>query len=309
MGGGREPAPALRVSSRGRTFALAGLLEGRIPPTPDFPERLERFAEQARQNGLHGTLELDGGRFGFLGDGQVRALPGVGHAPEDKLGELVEDLLQRFPETERATVFSTLRTTERDGSARVRTLIAVRPDGAVERVSERDVLDEEDDPVPAGRRSWTALALAAFLLAAAGLWFDALGVRSAVAGAVLGASGGTAFDAFDGGDWGGVLSVEGVSIGGSPPAVQLVLARGPEFPEGTHEDLLAAPVPFGIAHAELLGRAALARGEGRLEFTDADGALLAERPVSLLGLFDDPGCSVEVPWPPVRGVHTIRFRW
>lgn len=292
--------------SSSATLQLAGLLEGRVPPTPDFPERLERFEREARAAGFHLKLELDGGRFGLLGDDVARAWPDLAPEPEQDLAERIEDLLHAFPD--RSSLFSTLRSTTTRGTSRTRTLFAVRPDGRVERAEERDVLDR---PVEVSKPPSRARAIAPLALALLGLGgafaFDVLGVRTRVISFYLPF---TAWrvTAVDLEDFGDTIELEGFRIETTPMRVTMSLRRGAEFPARSRAELLSRPESFESLGERLVVEALL-RGRARLVGFLPDGSATEEIAVSIDGLFDREIIELVVPHDRLRGATRMHLSW
>lgn len=97
-------------------FEWRGLLEGRLPPTPGFAERLRAAERQANAQGLPVELELDGGRFGLLARLEPRDFDPSQEQPSEQIGLWLEELLRAFPDRERRELSSTLRSSEQVGS-------------------------------------------------------------------------------------------------------------------------------------------------------------------------------------------------
>lgn len=286
------------------TLRLAGLLEGRIPPTPDFPERLERFEREARAVGLHLALEVDGGRFGFLGDEVLRAWPELGAEPEQVLAEQLEDLLRAFPD--RSSLFSTLRTTQTRGTARIRTLFAVRPDGSIEQAQERDVLEAplRLSSAPSRLRTWLPPTLVALGLGGAYVG-DLLGLRTQfLAASQLRAA--PTIESVEVVDFGQAIELVDFEVTGTPPHLLLRLRRGSEFPAGGRADLQAQ-----TAGEETLGRRliteALAGGVGRLSVFDGRGAGLEVLSIPIGGLFEEETIEVLLPMGRLAGARSVQL--
>ncbi len=295
-----------RSPNSSATLQLAGLLEGRIPPTPDFPERLERFEQEAQAAGLHLKLELDGGRFGLLGDNVARAWPDLAPEPEQDLAERIEDLLFAFPD--RSNLYSTLRSTTTRGISRTRTLFAMRPDGRIERVEERDVLDQPVALKTAPSRLRAAAPLALTVLGLGGAFaFDVLGVRSQVR-AIYSPFEPWMIHAIDLEDFGGTIELGGFQVQGTPAQATMSLRRGPEFPAGSRAELLSEPEAFSTLE-ERLAIEALVRGRARLVGIRPDGSLTEEISLSIDGLFENGLTELVLPRERLRGAARLRLTW
>lgn len=295
-----------RSPSSSATLQLAGLLEGRIPPTPDFPERLQRFEQEARAAGLYLKLEIDGGRFGLLGDDVTRTWPDLAPEPEQDLAERIEDLLLAFPD--RSSLYSTLRSTTTRGTLRTRTLFAVRPDGRVERAEERDVLDHSVVVATAPSRLRTAAPLVLAALGLSGAFaFDVLGVRSRVL---------EFYSPFE--EWkvsavdleafGGTIELDGLRIEGTPTRVTLSLRRGPKFPRESRAELLSRPESSSTL-GERLVIEALVRGRARLVGVHPDGSATEEFSLPIDGLFESDIIELVLPHERLRGATGLRLVW
>jgi hypothetical protein len=113
-------------------FVVEGLLEGRLPNDPDVADHLEDWVTVARDVGLRFTLEIEVGSFNLLPDDRPVEVEEVGGAPADTLLDLLNQLLDVFPEDERVLT-STLRSTEILRNREIQTLYVLGPTGRFER--------------------------------------------------------------------------------------------------------------------------------------------------------------------------------
>ena len=94
------------------TFVLDGLIEGSLYGMGDAREMLREWVESAAADGVRLNMQFDGDTFSLLADTRPVAVARFGGAPSGAIRELLGGLLRIFPPSERAHVFSTLRSTE-----------------------------------------------------------------------------------------------------------------------------------------------------------------------------------------------------
>jgi hypothetical protein len=133
------------------TFRIEGLLEGRLPHDPEVADHLEDWVAVARDVGLRFDLEIEVGSFNLLPDARPVDVQRVGGAPADTLLDLLNQLLDTFPEDERVLT-STLHSTEVQAGRELQTIYAIGPTGRFER-SDRTVSSVTRSPQrPLSRR-------------------------------------------------------------------------------------------------------------------------------------------------------------
>ena len=110
------------------TTVVEGLIEGPVPPREDGEAILREWATFAGENGFHFDLSIDGASFSLLPDGTPLSLEKAGD-PQDTLRQVIDQLLQVFPEDLRGSIFSTIRSTEYRDGVMVQTVYAMSPKG------------------------------------------------------------------------------------------------------------------------------------------------------------------------------------
>lgn len=129
------------------TFFTDGMLQGKLPPLPDFKSELEEWARLAKSQDLGFTLEIEGQNFSLLADNTVRP---VSHAPgglDDALATLLAKLLDLFPKPARGALFSTIRSVEYRSGEETQTVFAIVSGGDLDvrqRVVKSDTAEEPE---------------------------------------------------------------------------------------------------------------------------------------------------------------------
>ena len=94
------------------TVVLDGLLEGKLPPTPDAADRLREWIRDVRSLGVRFSLDIEGGAFSILPENRPISVSAFGEAPADAIVNALNQLLKVFPVGQRGQLFSTLRSVE-----------------------------------------------------------------------------------------------------------------------------------------------------------------------------------------------------
>lgn len=113
-------------------MSLEGLIEGPLPPFPDAPEKLQKWAQGFAGGAVRISLQVDGAHFSALPSNapvRVKDVVKDDGEPSHAVADSLADLLRLFPPLERGQVFSTLRSIEYRPKLEVQTVYAVGPDG------------------------------------------------------------------------------------------------------------------------------------------------------------------------------------
>ena len=126
------------------TFILEGLVQGPVPDVHDAAELLQRFAADLVRNHLPLTLEVSGGQFSLLADGQPHPCSDFHPRPiSGCMQQALEQLLALLPPQDRSQVISTLRSREFQPGTVRQTLFTIVANGQVQvqtRESPADVI-------------------------------------------------------------------------------------------------------------------------------------------------------------------------
>lgn len=120
------------------TIALDGLIEGKLPPEGELPEKLNEWVRFAGSVGLNFTLEIEGNSFSVLADPKPIDASKLAPDAGETVRECVDQLVQAFPAPQRPNLFSTLRSSEWRPGREVQAIYAIGPDGRVQ-ITERTV--------------------------------------------------------------------------------------------------------------------------------------------------------------------------
>ncbi|MFT4589580.1 MAG: hypothetical protein ACI9VS_004205 [Candidatus Binatia bacterium] len=135
-----------RVNTPG-TFFTDGMVQGNLPPLPDFKSDLEDWARLAKSQDLEFKLEIEGGNFSLLADNSARPVSNVPGGPDDSLPTLLAKLLDLFPKPTRGALFSTVRSVEYRKGEEAQTLYAIVSGGDLDvrqRIVKSDTTNEPE---------------------------------------------------------------------------------------------------------------------------------------------------------------------
>ena len=292
------------------TVVLDGLVEGTLPAGAEG--RVREWVRELAARGLELHLELDGDSFSLLPSSAPLPVARLGHRPAEAVKEALQALLRTFPEAERASVFSTLRSAEVQPGLEVQTVYVVGPGGEVEtRERTVDAETRAAEPAAALRDRLRAAAVAVVVLAAlvgvASLFFDLRGAVSGLWSKVTPLEASdvevdvTAFQDY--------LRVAKKESGASGNSVILTLERTDRFPKTDAElSALEGAEPGGDPAGRMRRRLALdalARGRVHADLFGKDGAVLGGMDVSILELRTKGKLEVEVR--ATRDPRTVRI--
>ncbi len=293
------------------TLIVDGLLEGKLPPSPEAAERLRQWVCSAAEVGLVFSVEIDGGSFSLLADTKPIAADPLGTDPAAKIADLLDGLLEVFPLPQRQHVNSTLRTKEYRRGQEVQTLFAVGSDGAVEmqeRVVEAQTIAP---PRPRTRKEIVRLvllgvAVVLLVLLVSSIFVDYPALLDRVIEGV------TPFDAdslqVDTGSFGDYLTVEAKERADGGKGVVITLKRAEAFPV-TEADLKRLLAEAGDSPSAHLAVEALARGYIRCELFNKDGGFLGSSMQRIAGLREQETVKIAVPLPRKERLARVVFTY
>ena len=114
------------------TIVLDGLIEGRFNDGDQTVEKLDGWVKFVQDTlGLSFTADASGDSFSMLPDNKPASAAKLAPDPQDAIRQALEQLIGALPEKDRATVFSTLRSSEYRKGEEVQSLYAVQADGTV----------------------------------------------------------------------------------------------------------------------------------------------------------------------------------
>ena len=281
------------------TVILDGLLEGRVPSHPVSERRLREWVDFAASLGLHFNLQIEGRAFNLLADDRPVRVGGPGRAASEIIADALRELLKVFPPAERASLFSTLRSTEFRDGFKVQTVYGIGVDGSIQVQEESAPAKTKAAPRTASGRqkvriAVTGVVVALALFAVSALFIDYRGLVSSLTDAVVPLDSADieveagAFDAY--------FTVQDKKFARGRKALVLTLARTEGFPKDDAA-LDAAVAKAGKGVSARLALEALARGYVRCELFDADGEFLGQAMVRLRGLRESETAELRVPMP------------
>lgn len=264
------------------TIQLDGLIEGKLGDIEDAEERLRDWIASAGAERLSFSLEIQGNSFSILASGDPIAAAALGPDPAGRISGLLRELMNVFPPTGRAGLFSTLRSVEYRPGQEVQTIYLIGP-GDVN-VQER-IIDAETVAAPqaASPREKLRLVLMGLLAAVAvfgisTLFIDYRGTLSRLRDSLRPMS--AEMIAVEAGDFAEYFTIEGKEIDRRHEALVLKIKRLDAFPL-TDEDVDAAITAAGGSTTKRLALEALLKGYVRCEYYDAKGAYLGHEPLRI----------------------------
>ena len=110
------------------TVELQGLIEGPVPPVPDGEDRLDSWVDFAHSQGVTFSIDVQGAAFSLIPE--TERLTAAPHDDfQEKVKQLLEQLLEAFPEHLRGRVFSTLRSVQYLPDTQIQTIYVITPSG------------------------------------------------------------------------------------------------------------------------------------------------------------------------------------
>jgi hypothetical protein len=291
------------------TVLLDGIIEGPVPPAAEGAERLHEWVKFSRDQGVPFDLRIDGPAFSLLAGGEpLRA--GKTEIFQDTVRQVIDQLLEVFPEELRTHVLSTVRSTEYQDGVKVESVYAVTAKGV--RVHERKVPWEASKA--ARPLSWrplvpylvaaavvvSAVVVLAFLLDFGALW---RGFTTKY----------TALDPdrveLEAASLARYVTCKKLGVDKTKTQLAVEVERTPAFPldlaayRAEEERILAE----GNLQDLVILRKLVVDGYVRLEFTGADGTVLASEERSVRALLTSPTTVVHVPVRTVSGAVKVRI--
>lgn len=275
-----------RANSPG-TFFTDGMIQGKLPPLPDFKSDLEEWARLAKSQSLPFKLEIEAQNFSLLADNSLRPVSTVPGGPHDALTTLLAKLLDLFPKPARGALFSTIRSVEYRSGEETQTVFAIVSGGDLD-VRQRLVKSDTTE----GPESLAALLTPKRLALAAGAILAALLILQFVLpgglGGLFSRAKQNALPAkaaeimVDTSAYHGFFTAEPVSVATARNGSQfltLSIKRGTNYPAGLSLDS-APPATW----REALALQGLIKGYVRCEIYDASGLFLYDAEVRIKGL-------------------------
>lgn len=269
------------------TFFTDGMLQGKLPPLPDFKSELEDWARLAKSQNLGFKLEIEGQNFSLLADNTVCPVSNVSGGPVDALTALLAKLLDLFPKPARGALFSTIRSVEYRSGEETQTVFAIVAGGGLDvrqRIVKSDTSKEPESL--AALLTPKRLALAAGAIAAALLILQFVlpgglgGLFSRAKQNALPAK--PAEIQVDASAYRDFFTAEPVSVVTAQNGAKfltLSVKRGTNYPASVSLDS-APPATW----REALALQGLIKGYVRCEIYDADGLFLYDAEVRIKGL-------------------------
>ncbi len=282
------------------TFILEGLVQGPVPDARDGTELLGRFAADVIRNHLPLTLEVTGGQFSLLADGQPHPCSDFNPKPiPGCIQQALEQLLTLLPPQDRLLVISTLRSREFQPGTVQQTLYSIVAPGQVQ-------VQTRESPADVILRSNLRTQLMKRRLMIGGLTVLALGIVAKVV------------------DFKPWLHRVGTSLKLQPPTVipedtaamaegitataiigemlEITLTRGPQW-----EALLQTP-PTEPDWTKHLAATALHRGYALVILLDASGKTIRSQTLDLEPLRSAQTCIVSISLAKYEVVSAVKVR-
>lgn len=281
------------------TIIVEGLIEGRVPPQPKAADRLKEWAEAGLGKAIRVNMQVDGGRFSAMPDNAPVRAAAMGEHPEDSIAESIEELLRLFPGSERAAVFSTLRSREYKPDKEVQTMYPVGPDGRVAVHQQSVAAKTEAAPTPLNAKQFAVravvgLAVAGAVLFVSSYWVDYRKLFRQASGApqvdkiVISVE-----------PIGMYVTLDGRALNDAGDGLVLTLKRTAGFPLNDAaldaEAARTATQPAAVRSRLMID--ALARGYLRAEMFDGDGRYMGAPVLRIAGLRDHEKLLVPVALP------------
>jgi hypothetical protein len=282
------------------TFILEGLVQGPVPDARDGAELLQRFAADIVRNHLPLTLEVTGGQFSLLADGQPHSCSDFHPKPIPScIHQALEQLLALLPPQDRLRVISTLRSREFQSGTVQQTLFSIVAPGQVQ-------VQTRESPADVILQSSVRSQLIKRRLMIGGLAVLALGIVATVV------------------DFKPWLHRVGTSLKLQPPAVirvdttalaegitataiigetlEITLTRGPQW------DALLQTPPTEPDWTKHLASTALHRGYALVTLKDTAGKTIHSQTLDLEPLRSAQTCIVSIPLARHEGVSAVVVR-
>jgi hypothetical protein len=282
------------------TFILEGLVQGPVPDVRDGTELLQRFAADIVRNHLPLNLELTGGQFSLLADGQPH--PGSDFHPQpvpDCIQQVLGQLLALLPPQDRSRVISTLRSREFQPGTVQQTLYSIVAPGQVQvqtRESPADVILQCSVRSQLMKRR---LMIGGLTVLALGIvatvvdfkpWLHRVGTRLKLQPPAVVPVDATAL-------------AEGISATATAgETLEITLTRGPQW------DTLLQTSPAEPDWTKHLASTALHRGYALVILLDATGKALRSQVMDLEPLRSAHTCIVSIPLAKYEVVSAVKVR-
>jgi hypothetical protein len=130
------------------TFVMDGMLQGRLPDSPEFSDRVQEWLDERGKQTLLFDYTVEGSNFSLLADDAPKS--GGGLPPggiQEHLSQAFQKFIELLPAEQRMHVMSTLRSTEYRPDTAVQTIYIVAPPGVI-KVQERPVDATTITPAP-----------------------------------------------------------------------------------------------------------------------------------------------------------------
>lgn len=114
------------------TLVMDGLLEGRLPELPDTREKIEQWCSFSRETGVPFRVRFDGERFSVMPETEPVEVDDLGGDVEETIRQLLDQLAKIFPDGERTSLFSTVRSREYRPGQEVQTLYFMNAEGHID---------------------------------------------------------------------------------------------------------------------------------------------------------------------------------
>ena len=287
------------------TYFMDGMLQGRVPDSHHFEERVNRWLALHREGGLKFDFAIEGGRFSVLADDTLgQAKDFLPDGIQKHLARCLQELLELVPPQDHMQIMSTLRSVEYRPGTEVQTLYGIVPPGRIE-VTERSVKTDTASPprelTLAGKFKLGSIGLAAALVIVLGSslfvdwksWFSqrADALRPVKVEAIT----------LDAKALSEFIALEKKAIDKRRGGLVLAAKRGPGW-----DAAITSTQPVASSWDQFFAVASIKKGYLRCEMFDAEGSFFASAIIRLQPLLDSANGEAELLVPlPGKKVHRI----
>jgi hypothetical protein len=290
------------------TIVFDGLLQGRLNDDPAIAAKLRQWVSFLVSLGVRFSLEVRDSGFNLLPESGAASTEKLGDAPAHTIEQAIGQLVDLFPESERAHLFSTLRSSEYRKGEEVQTLYTLA--NGQTRIQSRTLqADTVAPPQPLSTKERVKVGVIGVLLAVGMLGIALLfpGVRAMfgqVAEIVKPLD--TNDIKIDVGPYAPYITAAFDEKQSDRTALVIKLKRTKEFPkdEAALNSLIATP---GQALKAKMAVENLARGYLHVELFDADGGFLASGEIRIADLAAHETLDVKVPLPQNKRTAKVAF--
>ena len=107
------------------TIQFEGMLQGRLPAAPEFPNQLREWVAFLQELGVAFHADISDAAFNLLPEPEAVSIAKLGDPPEQAIQQAIEQLIEQFPSDDPAQLSSTLRSREFRHNEEVQTFYGI----------------------------------------------------------------------------------------------------------------------------------------------------------------------------------------